>query len=111
MSIIRSVMRTRPFLWLLGLALVALVVSVTWERGTSYDDGGIGTVSFVILYSIGVPFLLPSLLLGSPSSVIPWIGYISIPLGLVTGCAFYLWLDRMAQRRVRNVASANVPPG
>jgi hypothetical protein len=102
-------MRTRPFLWLLGLALVALVVAFTWERGTSYDDGGIGTVSFVILYSIGVPFLLPGLLLGSLSSIIPWVGYLAWPLGLVTGCAFYLWLDRMAQRWVRNVRSTNVP--
>ena len=95
-----ALLRLRPFLWLLGLALLAVVVSFTWERWTSYDDGGIGTASFILLYTVGLPFLVPFYLLAMlrGGDTWHWWLYLGWPLGLVTGTAFYVGLDRIATR-------------
>ena len=37
---------------LASLILIAGLISLTWESGTSYDDGGLGTFSFIILMPI-----------------------------------------------------------
>jgi hypothetical protein len=58
MTLSDSVLRWRPFLWLWGIAVAAVFVSMTWEGATSYDDGGIGTISFFLLVTVGAPFLL-----------------------------------------------------
>lgn len=35
-----------------SILLVSLLISFTWENGTSYDDGGLGTLAFIVLIPI-----------------------------------------------------------
>jgi hypothetical protein len=108
--------RMRPFLWLLGLALAAVLVSITWERATSYDDGGLGTAAFLLLITIGAPFLLPSQLLGGNVGGNGWSwGLLYWGAGLGSLLAFYLGLDRLSlswlRRRERRVDHSDAEAG
>lgn len=47
--------RARPLLILAGVTVAALLVSLSWEGATSYDDGGIGSAAFLIIGAISIP--------------------------------------------------------
>lgn len=47
-----KILRCRPLLILVGILLAALAVSLSWEVRTYYDDGGLGTVAFIILFPL-----------------------------------------------------------
>jgi hypothetical protein len=97
MDLAAVILRKRPFLWLLGLVLLALLVSTTWERSTSYDDGGLGTASFLVLVTLGWPFLFPSQLLAGPIAGHDWKwGLLYWGAGLGSLLLFYLGLDRLS---------------
>ncbi len=51
----RFLIRWRPLLWVAGLVVVAVLISFTWERQTSYDDGGLGTASFLVTTVSAIP--------------------------------------------------------
>jgi hypothetical protein len=55
MSIISHLLRVRPLLWLAALMATALLVSLSWETATSYDDGGVGTAAFLVLGVAALP--------------------------------------------------------
>ncbi len=94
----------RPFLWPVPLILAAWVTSLWWERGISYDDGGLGTASFLVVYTMGYvgtlfgnvvsPSLSDGLAAGSPLGHSYWLF-----CGLVA-CLPYLIADSMLQRMV-----------
>ena len=97
-----AVLRARPFLILGILALGAFLVSLTWERGTSYDDGGLGTLSFLIEFTIGLPFLLPTQALAHVGAGLgSWLGYGAWIFGGIIGVTFYGGLDRFSMRWVK----------
>jgi len=108
MRTLRTFLRIRPFLWLLGIVLASIAVSFTWEKSTSYDDGGIGTLSFLVLFTIGLPALVPSRLLPIVAKgPLAWLGYLSWPLGFLFLVGFYLWLDRRSQRWLARLETAS----
>jgi hypothetical protein len=114
--VLGSLIRLRPFLWLLGLVLLAVLISITWENTTSYDDGGLGTAAFLILVTLGAPFLLPSQLLGGSFGGSGWTwGLLYWGVGLVSLFAFYLGLDRLSlawlRRRGRDHDHTNAGAG
>jgi hypothetical protein len=101
MRTLAQLARLRPFLWLWVICLASLALALTWEAGTSYDDGGLGTASFVVLHTVGLPFMLPLLGIGAivPSS---WpVTPIGVTVALLVGSAFYLTLDRVLDRWAR----------
>ena len=101
MNVVASIMHWRPFLWLWVLAVAAVLVSMTWEGATSYDDGGIGTLSFFLLATIGAPFLLGVQLFG-------WAfetgrnATAYYALGLISLTVHYLGLDLIASAWLRH---------
>jgi hypothetical protein len=100
MTFLQSALRWHPFLWLWVLAAAAVVVSMTWEGATSYDDGGIGTVSFFLLVTVGAPFLLGIQLFGSAfeTGKNPVAYY---ALGLTCLTVFYVGLDLVTSAWLR----------
>ena len=52
---ITRILKLRPLLWIAAILFLAYLVSFTWERQTSYDDGGLGTLSFLIVTLFSVP--------------------------------------------------------
>jgi hypothetical protein len=53
--VVAKFLKLRPLLWLAAVLLLAFLVSFTWEQWTSYDDGGIGTLSFVVVTLLSLP--------------------------------------------------------
>jgi hypothetical protein len=101
MNLVASMLRWRPFLWLWLLAVAAVMVSMTWEGATSYDDGGIGTLSFFLLATVGAPFLLGVRLFGwAFETAKNATAYYA--LGLVSLTVFYLGLDLIASTWLRH---------
>ncbi|MCZ4252248.1 hypothetical protein MKZ42_17835 [Pseudoalteromonas shioyasakiensis] len=72
---------------LASLILIAGLISLTWESGTSYDDGGLGTFSFIIL--------MPIMILRSLIKLPVWVLVPTISVGL-----FYL--DYFLNKRLKN---------
>jgi hypothetical protein len=107
-SFLARLWRLRPFLWLLVLFLAALAVSFTWEYSTSYDDGGIGSASFLVVYTVGLPYVATEALFHT-------LGFRQWPnlgtaLGVVVVGVIYLWFDRLTVRwSRRNAARSDVP--
>jgi hypothetical protein len=75
---------------------VALLVSLTWERGASYDDGALGTAAFAILYTLGLPVMLPMQWVAKLGLGTSW-GLVWV-VGVVCGVVFYLSLDYLTVR-------------
>jgi hypothetical protein len=80
----------RPFLWLLAIVVIAGLVGLTFERSTSYDDGGVGTAAFLVLNTLGLPFTLLASQMGGLRG---WEIYVGLALSVVVGAAPYLILD------------------
>ena len=114
MTFVRRTLRWHPFLWLWVVAVAAVVVSMTWEGATSYDDGGIGTVSFFLLVTVGAPFLLGIQLFGwvFDTGKNPVAYY---ALGLTCLTVVYLGLDLVVsawlRRREREPAHSDTRAG
>ena len=100
MTLSSWMLRWRPFLWLWVIAVAAVLVSMTWEGATSYDDGGIGTISFFLLVTVGAPFLLGEQLFGPlfETSKNP-IAYYALGLACLT--VFYVGLDLLLSAWLR----------
>ena len=97
---LQSIRRWRPALWLLGITLLALGVGLTWERGISYDDGGLGSLSYAVVFTLGLPFIVPAQLAAAAATRIGWRPeWFAWPVGLIVGCGFYLALDRLLRPR------------
>jgi hypothetical protein len=103
MATLQSFIRMRPFLWLLALAVVVMLLALTLEGTTSYDDGGLGSLTFALLFTVGFPFLLPSMVLNAVSDPthLHWWNYLAWPLGILFGITFYLGLDRWTMAWLR----------
>ena len=54
-------LRLRPLLCLAVILAAAILISMTWEKQTSYDDGGLGTFAFVVIGVFGTPWTLVGL--------------------------------------------------
>jgi len=100
MKILRLVLRLRPTLWLLGVVLTAHYAATFWERGISYDDGGLGTASFLVYYSLGGPYVLA---FGAGEGLIAGTGWI---LGYAVLFGFYFGIDRLVSGPWRRGPSA-----
>ena len=89
MPMISRILALRPLLWVATILLTAYLVSFTWERQTSYDDGGVGTLSFLVV----MLFSLPGEFLG--------LGYgASVLVALVV----LILADLLINRKIRNRA-------
>jgi hypothetical protein len=114
MTLPSSMLRWRPFLWLWGIAVAAVLVSMTWEGATSYDDGGIGTISFFLLVTVGAPFLVGEQLFGPllETNKNP-IAYYAVGLACLT--VFYIGLHLLSsawlRRRHRTPVHSNPRAG
>jgi len=76
------------------VAAVANVVALTWERTTAYDDAGLGTLSFLLVYTIGQPFLIArGLITVATGNLLP--PALSFVAGEIGGLAIYYVLDRL----------------
>jgi len=76
-------------LWLLVLTLVGLFASFFLEKTISYDDGGLGTASFLVVFTLGLPFMVLAQIASGMSSLLTY------AVGLAVGLGFYLGLDRL----------------
>jgi hypothetical protein len=93
-------------LWPAGLVLLALAAAHVWPR--PYDDGGVGTLTFAIIHSLGLPFV------GAASFVArrlgPGRGHLIWPLAVPLALVYYLAADwvvhRLAGGRSRRPAQA-----
>ena len=96
MHVLTMLRRTRPFLLLGAVATAAFLVGLTWEKYTYYDDGGVGTISFLLVFTVGLPFVLPAQLVAYLGRELgPWFGYIAWSIGLLVGVLFYFGLDKL----------------
>jgi hypothetical protein len=88
--------------WPAVLALVALAASSLAPR--PYDDGGLGTLTFGIIYTLGAPFVATASFiarrLGPGHGGLIW--PIAIPLSLL----YFLFADWLIQRIARRRAQA-----
>jgi apolipoprotein N-acyltransferase len=86
--VIQRILRIRPFLWVAGILLLAILVSLTWEHQTSYDDGGIGSAAFLVISL----FVAPGQWLGLGFNT-------SVVVALLVLVVADLVVSRMARRR------------
>ncbi len=113
----RLLLLTRPALLLWLLCLAAGAVATTWEGATAYDDGGIGTLSFAVLLTVGLPFLLAGQLFAALAAPLGTLaGFVVVPGTLLLGSAPYLWVDRGLTRWARGgppppAAASTASPG
>ncbi len=95
--------------WPAGLALAALAVANVAPR--PYDDGGLGTLTFGIIYTIGIPFVATARFiarqLGPGRSELIW--PLAIPLGLIYFFVADWLIQRIARRSRRRAAPIRNP--
>lgn len=88
-------------LWPAALALLALGLASAVPR--PYDDGGLGSLSFGLIHTIGIPFVGAARFvareLGPGRGELIW--PLAIPLGLVYFLVADWVVQRMARRRTR----------
>jgi hypothetical protein len=91
--------------WPAALALAALAVSTVAPR--PYDDGGLGSLTFGIIYTLGAPFVATASFiarqLGPGHGALIW--PLAIPVTLIYFLAADWLIQRIARRsQIRNVA-------
>jgi hypothetical protein len=99
--VIRTLARYHVMLWLAGLALLA--IGVAWIAPRPYDDGGLGSLSYSLTFSLGFPFVTAARLLvrwlGPERAGLTW--PLAIPLGLIP----YILAEILVQRLSRRVST------
>jgi hypothetical protein len=101
---LRWLARKHVILWLGALPLLAVALSTL--RRFNYDDGGIGSILFVVTATLGAPFHKAAELIRESGGDQRWIW----PVALIVGYIPYLFADwlllRFAQWRERFHAEA-----
>lgn len=93
--------------WPAILALAALAVSSLAPR--PYDDGGLGSITFGIIYTLGAPFVATASFIARRLG--PGHGEMIWPLAIPVSLLYFLFADwliqRIARRRsqIQNVAA------
>jgi hypothetical protein len=89
--------RRRVMLWPAALALSGLALASLVPR--PYDDGGLGTLSFALIHTVGIPFV------GAAQFVVRRLGpghaWLIWPLAIPLGLVWYLAADWVVQRVAR----------
>jgi hypothetical protein len=93
--------RWRVMLWPAALALLALAAASISPR--PYDDGGLGSLTFGIIHTLGIPFVgaakFVARQLGPGRGELIW--PLAVPLGLVYFAVADWVVQRFARRRPR----------
>jgi hypothetical protein len=94
--VIRTLARYHVLLWFAGLALLA--IGLAWIDPRPYDDGGLGSLTYGITFSLGAPFVTAARLLvrwlGPERSGLTW--PLALPLGLIPYLLAELLVRRLA---------------
>jgi len=90
--------------WLAGLALAALAVANVAPR--PYDDGGLGSLTFGIIYTLGIPFAGTARFIARQLG--PGRGELIWPLAIPVGLIWFFVADWLIQRIARR--RSRVPP-
>jgi hypothetical protein len=97
--VIRALARYHVMLWCAALALLA--IALAWVYPRPYDDGGLGSLTFGITFSLGFPFVTVARLLvrwlGPERSGLTW--PLAIPLGLIPYLLAEVLVQRLAAKR------------
>ena len=93
---IRTLARYHMMLWIAGVALLA--IAIAWIYPRPYDDGGLGTLTYGITFSLGFPFVTAAKLLvrwlGPERSGLTW--PLAVPLGLIPYILAEILVQRLA---------------
>jgi hypothetical protein len=99
--VIRTLARYHVMLWLAGVALLA--IGLAWISPRPYDDGGLGSLSYGLTFSLGFPFVTAARLLvrwlGPERSGLTW--PLAIPLGLIPYLLAEVLVQRLSSRARR----------
>jgi hypothetical protein len=90
--------------WPAGLAILALGLASVAPR--PYDDGGLGTLTFTLIHTVGLPFFWSASFVArqlGPGKG-DWIWPLAIPLGLL----YYFVADWVVQRIARRRSQTRV---
>jgi hypothetical protein len=86
--------------WPAALALAALAASSVAPR--PYDDGGLGSLTFGIIYTLGAPFVATASF--SARQLGPGHGGLIWPLAIPLSLSYFLFADWLVQRIARRRA-------
>jgi lipopolysaccharide export LptBFGC system permease protein LptF len=86
--------------WPAALALAALAVSSVAPR--PYDDGGLGSLTFGIIYTLGAPFAATASFIARQLG--PGHGGLIWPLAIPLSLLYFLFADWLVQRIARRRA-------
>jgi hypothetical protein len=84
--------------WPAILALAALAVSSLAPR--PYDDGGLGSITFGIIYTLGAPFVATASFIARRLG--PGHGEMIWPLAIPVSLLYFLFADWLIQRIARS---------
>ncbi len=88
--------------WPAALALVALAASSLTPR--PYDDGGLGSLTFGIIYTLGAPFVATASFIARQLG--PGHGGLIWPIAIPVSLLYFLFADWLIQRIARRRAQA-----
>jgi hypothetical protein len=88
--------------WPAVLALVALAASSLAPR--PYDDGGLGSLTFGIIYTLGAPFVATASFIARRLG--PGHGGLIWPIAIPISLLYFLFADWLIQRIARRRAQA-----
>jgi hypothetical protein len=89
--------------WPAALGLIALAVSSVAPR--PYDDGGLGTLTFGIIHTLGAPFAATASFIARQLG--PGRGALIWPLAIPVGLTYFLFADWLIQRIARRRSQAH----
>ncbi len=92
--------------WPAILALAALAVSSIAPR--PYDDGGLGSITFGIIYTLGAPFVATASFVARRLG--PGHGEMIWPLAIPVSLLYFLFADWLIQRIARRRSQARTVP-
>lgn len=98
--------RRRVLLWPAGLTLLALAFAFLFPL--PYDDGALGSLSFGIIHSVGLPFVAAAGFVARRLG--PGRGELIWPLAVPLGLVYFVVADWVVQRLARRHRDAASPP-